>query len=567
MAVARGLRRAFHKFGENARDIKSYVSLVPKSAGFGAGGLICGGMNIILKAAERYVVMDEHLESGLRGIKEAMVHKAYENKRHEPDRRMHQLISELFAIIFAVLESLLRWVHHQGTGKALLGAMLHPETFGQDLAKLIAQLKCKTGTLEKHGINLEMRETKRLMHSIKGTVEKSDAGLQRLVRGGKLQLEKLEDIRLGQEKNTAQVGAVGEAVGQEGAATRAQIRDLEYKLDQMAKSLSGARVVHNIFVLISQDPPQTRVKGQDRGGGVGVPLTARAAAQRATKRITQRQAPAAEPRIDAADVLAAVGFDAELTRVDGRSILRAARLSARDDQLVAEMTGHVRLQAFVEVPSSAVLFIEGGPNRQHEARGAISVVAAHVAAALARGRSANPLSVYALTHFCSEHRSRHDELGGTAMALVVTLLLQLIDQHRDFDTALLRECRDAVMNAPQEPTEDDVRACCDVLQRCVRALPREATLFCIVEGIAFFEGPKKRTAQTRVVLQRLLELASDEGQEGRARIKCLFTTPARSPEFIGLFKPYDVWTADAVNSSGFVPSLRRNSSWMVGRRR
>ncbi|KAK0727244.1 hypothetical protein B0T26DRAFT_693662 [Lasiosphaeria miniovina] len=153
------------------------------------------------------------------------------------------------------------------------------------------------------------------------------------------------------------------------------------------------------------------------------------------------------------------------------------------------------------------------------------------------------------------------------MALVVTLLLQLVDQHRDFDTALLRECRDAVMNAPQEPTEDDVRACCDVLQRCVQALPREATLFCIVEGIAFFEGPKKRTAQTRVVLQRLLELASDEGQEGRARIKCLFTTPARSPEFVGLFKPYDVWTADSVNSSGFVPSLRRNSSWMMGRRR
>jgi hypothetical protein len=119
LLVVRRLRQAFHKFGENARNIKSYVSLVPKSAGFGAGELICGGINIILKAAERYVAMDEHMESALHGIKEAMVHKAYVYERHEPDRHMHQLISELFAIIFAVLESLLKWIYQQGTGRFL----------------------------------------------------------------------------------------------------------------------------------------------------------------------------------------------------------------------------------------------------------------------------------------------------------------------------------------------------------------------------------------------------------------------------------------------------------------
>ncbi|KLU88801.1 hypothetical protein MAPG_07784 [Magnaporthiopsis poae ATCC 64411] len=37
--VVRGLRRCFHKFADHARDVKSYVSLVPKSAGFGLGGL------------------------------------------------------------------------------------------------------------------------------------------------------------------------------------------------------------------------------------------------------------------------------------------------------------------------------------------------------------------------------------------------------------------------------------------------------------------------------------------------------------------------------------------------
>ena len=37
------------------------MSLVPESAGFGAGGLICEGINIVLKAAERYVAIDKHM--------------------------------------------------------------------------------------------------------------------------------------------------------------------------------------------------------------------------------------------------------------------------------------------------------------------------------------------------------------------------------------------------------------------------------------------------------------------------------------------------------------------------
>lgn len=114
-----GLRNAFHKFAENARNVRSYVSLLPKSAGFGLGGLICGGINIVLKAAERYVLMDKHMEHALRGIKEALVHKAFLFDRHEPDQRMHQSISGLFASIFAVLELLLRWVYQQATGRFL----------------------------------------------------------------------------------------------------------------------------------------------------------------------------------------------------------------------------------------------------------------------------------------------------------------------------------------------------------------------------------------------------------------------------------------------------------------
>ena len=76
---------------------------------------------------------------------------------------------------------------------------------------------------------------------------------------------------------------------------------------------------------------------------------------------------------------------------------------------------------------------------------------------LARGRETNP-SLYALAYFCSEHFSPRRDV------FIITLLLQLIDQHRGFDTVLPTKCRDAVLNAPLEPTQRDVGGFCDLLQ-------------------------------------------------------------------------------------------------------
>jgi len=222
------------------------------------------------------------------------------------------------------------------------------------------------------------------------------------------------------------------------------------------------------------------------------------------------------------------------------------------------MTNHICLQAFVEVPSSSVLFVEGGLGSRHQAREPISVAAARVVVALARARETNP-SLYALAYFCSEHSNWRQPLG-TALDLIITLLLQLINQHRHFDATLLHDCRDMVLDRPLEPSADDVRSFCDRLRHCVLALPKEVALFCIIEGTAYFEGPRKRTEHTLLILEWMLELGK-ETEEGRAWVKCLFTTPAKSPQFIGLFEPYDVHTIQSVNSTG----VFRKKSWFIGR--
>jgi hypothetical protein len=252
-----------------------------------------------------------------------------------------------------------------------------------------------------------------------------------------------------------------------------------------------------------------------------------------------------------------VGFDPTLVPRDSRNIIRGARLSANDEHLAAEMTTHVRLQALVEAPSSSVLFVEGASG-QHAGRGPVSVATARVAGALARGREGNA-ALYALAYFCSEHKSPRQEFG-TAVELVITLLLQLVEQHGEFDESLLARCRDAVLELPEEVAAGDVRGFCELLGECVTALPREATLFCVIEGVGFFERPMKRTEHMQIVIEYLLGLGRAD-VDGRARVKCLFTTPARSPEFSSLFESYEVLVLRIVNSSGF---FRRNS-WIIGR--
>ncbi|KAH7110742.1 hypothetical protein EDB81DRAFT_926923 [Dactylonectria macrodidyma] len=527
--VVQGLRTAFHKFAENARNVRSYVSLVPKSAGFGLGEQICGGINIVLKAAERYEMMDKHMEHGLRAVKEALVHKAYTFARHEPDQRMHQLISELFASIFGVLESLLKWVYQQGTGMALLGVVLQPETYGEDLAELTAILNLRSGAMEMYGRHLEMSKIKERQDVLVSTADKTQEWVQKMLRKQSRQLKALEDVCKGEKDIKAKVGGVAKAVEQAGTETTAEIRELTRRIEQLTR-LCKANALHSTFVFISQDPPGPRPGAPQR------PATC-----------IPRQAAKAEPGLEAAVVLANVGFDPDFVSRDCRNILRGsrARLSTREGELVTKMTNNVRLQALVEVPSSAVLFVEGGHGRRHEARGPVSVAAARVVEALAHGRETNA-SIYALAYFCSEHRSAREGFG-TATALVITLLLQLIEQHRNFSSHLLSECRGAIMDAPERPEEDDLQLFCNLLRRCVLALPGEVTLFCVIEGIAFFEGPKERTAHMRIILCSLLELGEQEdeeaeAEEGRARIKCLFTTPARSPEFRGLFQLHDVLT-------------------------
>jgi len=116
---------------------------------------------------------------------------------------------------------------------------------------------------------------------------------------------------------------------------------------------------------------------------------------KALSKRTRRKAPAAEPGLDAAAVLAIVGFNAELVTGDSDTILRAAPISTRG-------RSGCRRDDQPRPPTSSRRgpFQLGTLNRRQirqstRSAWALSFIAAHFVVALARGRETNP-SLYAL---------------------------------------------------------------------------------------------------------------------------------------------------------------------------
>lgn len=110
--LAGRLRGAFAGFRQQAKNVQSFLSLLPASSEYAS--VICGGLAILLKAAESYEILEQSFHNALRKIKTALVDKAYVDEMHPPDAKMHGYISNLFASIFGVLEHLTQWVL-QGT--------------------------------------------------------------------------------------------------------------------------------------------------------------------------------------------------------------------------------------------------------------------------------------------------------------------------------------------------------------------------------------------------------------------------------------------------------------------
>ena len=181
-----------------------------------------------------------------------------------------------------------------------------------------------------------------------------------------------------------------------------------------------------------------------------------------------------------------------------------------------------RFKGWQSEDMSATLFVEGGLSLAAYGRNTPMTL---LSSTVVKSLDDEGPSV-AIHFFCGLHTSSTDSLKGPS-GMIRSLIGQILQLFAvDLNFASTRRYR-------QQLEILNLRTLCDCLIKLVRRLPVDTVLFCVIDGISFFE--KREWAEDcRKAINELQDLAYDE--EVRAVFKLLITSPARS-KFIGAILP------------------------------
>lgn len=194
--------------------------------------------------------------------------------------------------------------------------------------------------------------------------------------------------------------------------------------------------------------------------------------------------------------------DEQIVMMDGGQAGMAAQ--ARGQWLLSDP----RLQHWLTVDETKGLLVDGNGNGSEKVS-PMSHVCALLNTALQRVEP-----VFSISFFCGLHIGEHDPLSGPA-GLVRCLIRQILDfQH--YDLGFID------VDYERRLQEWDIAYLVHLFQSLVDQLPQDCVLFCVIDGISFYEK-SLHNPELETVLQGLTELTQDCGIG--PIIKLLITSP------------------------------------------
>lgn len=184
---------------------------------------------------------------------------------------------------------------------------------------------------------------------------------------------------------------------------------------------------------------------------------------------------------------------------------------ARAEQLIR--TSQVR--EWLTSPASSQLLVHGNYDRRAYISG-LSLFCMSLAHTL----SERAPRFIPLVFFCGLHTQPLQDAHTGGRALIQSFICQLLRQY-DFTG-------DGIAIAPEDLDDieqGDVGTLCRVFERLVHMLPHSVALFCLVDGVVYYEREEFLHDLERV-LMTILQLSDQEGVQ--APIKVLLTSPTRT---------------------------------------
>ncbi|CAI6335268.1 unnamed protein product [Periconia digitata] len=244
------------------------------------------------------------------------------------------------------------------------------------------------------------------------------------------------------------------------------------------------------------------------------------------------------PAINPEKILRRFSYESDLVIEDSRNLVNRAKQSrrtSRDPGRLIALHNNLRLQAWLAVDESSLLFLNGRTESRPDS--AVSFFSAQVFQALLESHGKNvgvgdaEIRIIPLAFFCGQHRDLHTDSNANPEEMAMSLLLQLIDRGRnDLDSATLQQCYDKTKGG-------NVESICSMFETAVTSLGPRVLLVVMVDGLRFFAQPGARGQDTRNVIWRLLRLFRTESD---AKIKALFSSPTKCDYLEDLFDEHEV---------------------------
>lgn len=255
--------------------------------------------------------------------------------------------------------------------------------------------------------------------------------------------------------------------------------------------------------------------------------------------------------ISAEDVLADLLFDPTLIPKDVDNVLRRCTdpLHSRiQGYRVLAIRENPRVQAWLSLDESSLLLVNGNAATPLDL--STSFISAKMVHALL-GEASRPrrknLEIITLAYFCGQHQDFHRDEAARPSELAMSLLLQLVDQHRDFDEADLQRCLDRTELEPHS-----VGSVVSSLGRLVGLLPSRTIVYLVLDGIDHYAQPDLRRHEFQEVLALLIE---EFNAHKRAKFKMIFTCAQKSVmlEDMGLLADDEIVNVPLMTSNSQLP--------------
>jgi hypothetical protein len=480
------MKQAFRKLCSNAGAGTTLTNLVPTDS---YCSVLCGGLKIIFKALEETGRYREEVYNALEELPFILNDHASLVELHVTDEDLHRRVAAIYAAIYGLLEVIVDW-------------FLKP-SFGELLPSFTLRYHLLTPCLPVTGVKMFSNPT--------GVSEKLK--------------NRMATVKVAAQRFAARVTILS-AERQEGLAQ--QNFTIMYGLDNHSQQVMAEfRDIKSRLLVLDK---LTQFFDE----------TAKAEIERQKFRSQIDKMPRIQKHeVSIEDVLMKWLYEPDLVHKDCTNILRLQHLPGYeiDQDLIATIKFHPRFQSCLTLDESSILLID---TRSDNPTGSleIPVVAAETFHRLQsfidthnKETHDDAARIISLAFFTSQHKDVSKDVNASPNELAMSLLLQLLDHYRDFDT-------DDLDIVEKEVDPGDIDTILYVFEVLLERLSQDTILFLIIDDLRPFKQPWSRMKGMVQVVERLL--AIHRNGEYTARLKFIFGNSSRNEFGEGILKDDEI---------------------------